>query len=750
MIFWFARMVESGDRMSSSGVDDHGKDGEQARPSPDQFIPTSSRYCPSRWLMAHHDTKANIYTLSSHMCLADLNNEDESLLALIDFKRCSGQQQSARLDSFGLARLPVPKAPYDCRLRVYRGQKLIYNHFLDDIPSCLFATTIKAPARASSPLNVLKESHQNQTTSGQSLPEERTLLTLAINDDVYFYHKLKASHKMSLEDNEIITNSLNRSEFEAWQMVRQNKVDVETLRELLFSLSNELGSHQLTSHSNSFLALETNEDRKNYLLYWKLKKLSDGFGEHIMSMDSICCAAARLRSNSSVTRSGDFGQTREHGAHLVNSSRWNKVMDFQKSGLIVGTEDRHLLIFELLSTRAILEAHHRLPSVPDHLLVERKSPSSIDSETDLKNLTYKILVSCRDCCIYCIDQTYLLSSATNKPVNNKGRSNLSPGANKVRKLLTLKCNVLDMCFTGDEPAIFEGISAPSFIVTCLDRRVYCFSSLDGHCKWMVELDMPATCLISLPIARLGGGGGGGVSNESNLIGVASQANRIDFYTSHNGLIVDTIYLGSDNCQAMTFGRFGREDNCLCLVTSAGHLLIFILKRTARFANAQCLSSAAAHAADVLAACSHLPASVTRPLVGPTGQVSSSSLSTVSTSNNKRMNLNKPASLPSAFSISKANSASVTDRGLDKLQSEHNCDEVIAKSTIDAHLEAPQLQVPIKGRDFVDHIVEQSRNSTGKQQFAKEQTKFNCYFTFRGALQSTCSRSLLWNSIHFKR
>lgn len=674
--------------LSSSGDDDSSNRkaqvvGPETRPAPDRGVTpicTSTRYCPARWLLAHNDPEANIYTLSSHMCLADLNNDGEGLLALIDFKRrCQHIEAPSSRSQINLFTVKQPPAaPYSCRLRVYRGQKLIYNHFLDDVPSCLLATTCKVGGQ----LNALKETPMIGSPESKM---ERPLLTLAINDDVYFYHKLKASHKLSLEDNERITDSLNRSEFEAWQMVRQNKVDVETLRELLSGLSNELGSHQLSSHSNNFLALDTNEDRKNYLLYWKLKKLSNGVGEHIMSMDSICCAAARLKFDSTVTRSGDFGQTREQGAYL-NTARWNRVLDLQRSGLVIGTEDRHLLTFELLPTRAILESHYRLPAVPDHLLVERRSPSSIDSKTNLKTLSYKIIVSCRDCCIYCIDQPY--------------QTNRNP-TGQPRELLALKCNVLDMCFTGDEAPVIEGISAPYFIVACLDRHVYCFSSANGQCRWVVELEMPATCLISLPIPR------SGAANESNLIGVASLANRIDFYMSLSGLIVDSIYLGTDNCQAMTFGRFGREDNCLCLVTTSGHLLIFILKRTARFADAQCLSSAAAHAADALAACSHLSR-----LAKSAAQQSDGSSSDTGASN-KRLKLNKPAGLPTAFDIIKASSMNATDRGLDQLQSDHNCDQVLAKSTIDAHLVEPQLQVPIKSKDFVDHIVEQSRNSTGK-------------------------------------
>ena len=39
---------------------------------------------------------------------------------------------------------------------------------------------------------------------------------------------------------------------------------------------------------------------------------------------------------------------------------------------------------------------------------------------------------------------------------------------------------------------------------------------------------------------------------------------------------------SDVVSAMSFGRFGREENCLVIVTIGGSLIIKMLKRTAQF------------------------------------------------------------------------------------------------------------------------------------------------------------------------
>lgn len=676
---------------------------------------TNVWYCPSRWLMAHHDSKTNIHTFSSHMCLADLTNDGENLLALIDFKHKTSTTTS--YDNAYDQQHFAPgssQTPYSCRLRVYRGQQLIYNHFLDDMPSCLIATSVRCSSHLGVTENInnsiptkLQQPINNTTQFTTDHPSliNKPLLTLAINDDVYFYHKLKPLHKLSLEDQDHIMETLNKSEYEAWQMVRENKVDVETLRELLISLNDEFGSNELTSHSNNFLSLQTEEERKNYLLLWKFKRLSNGLSEHLMTMDTICCASARLKFTSEVTRSGDFGQTRETGTFL-NNSRWNKILDIQKDGLVLGTEDRHVLIYELKTTKAHLEANYRLPSTPDHILVERKSPSNFDSKSDLKSLTYKILVSCRNNRIYAIDQSYLIDKIT--------KQNQDHHQNMFNELICLKCNVLDMSWTGDESMLVNGISQPDFVVACLNRRVYCFSSFSGSCKWVVETESAITCLTSLPTSRTMG------TNDSCLIGVASQANRIDFYVSLTGRIVDSIYFRNDYCQAMAFGRFGREDNCLCLTTNLGHLLIFILKRTAKFTNAQCLSSAAAFASGIMSNWSENFRQHQQSNNNELEQQQQQESVTLTKRQELGSKLNQAPGLPTAFNLTKSSIANQADQTIDPLQVDHQCDQVIPKKVLDSYLTSPQLQVPVKSRDFVDHVVEQTRHSTGK--FFKIYTK----------------------------
>lgn len=643
---------------SQSASTESSKDGENVKTGA-----LSAWYCPSRWLMAHHDPFANICTTASHICLADLHGDGENLLALVDFKR--------RIH--GSTRAGQP--PFDCRIRVYRGQQLIYNHFLDDLPSSMVVSSI---------YSTFSDSKTKQTARPLKVDHYQTYLTVSINDDIYFYDKLKPSHKLSLEDDRSIEESLQRSEIDAWKMVKQNKVDIDALKELLTSLNNELGNQQLTSHTNNFLALKSNSERKNYLLSWKIKKI-EGRGEHLMSMDTICCTTARHKfpTNNSwldfspLARSDPVSPARKFGW----TDRYASIINNQRDGLIVGTEDRHLIVYELCTTRAKIEFHHRLPSVPDHILVEPyRSPDAFDTKVSLGQLTYKVVISCRNRHIYSINMSYIAKPQANPEVID---------------LIFLKSNVVQLCWADDDAYKTDATSCPFFIAACLDRRVHCFSSVSGHCKWVVVADSPVTSVIGLstPIIR---------SQDVSLIGIASQANRIDFYTSSNGRIVDSIYISNDYCQAMTFGRFGREDNCLVVATKKGHLIIFIMKRTARFTHNQCLSSAASYASDTLF-------KLSLDLKNGRQQVEAQSQQT-----SFQIKLNEPTVVPSAFNLTKSSLMNHEQTGLDSiLHSDHNCEQTLSKTALDAYLVEPRLQIPSKNRDFVTNIVDQSRNSIGE-------------------------------------
>ena len=64
-----------------------------------------------------------------------------------------------------------------------------------------------------------------------------------------------------------------------------------------------------------------------------------------------------------------------------------------------------------------------------------------------------------------------------------------------------------------------------------------------------------------------------------LVAVALASNHVLIYNDKN--VVDCFRM-DDTVSAMNFGRFGREENTLVIVTIGGTLNMKILKRTAHF------------------------------------------------------------------------------------------------------------------------------------------------------------------------
>lgn len=168
----------------------------------------------------------------------------------------------------------------------------------------------------------------------------------------------------------------------------------------------------------------------------------------------------------------------------------------------------------------------------------------------------------------------ITASNTNTNANANSTQPTRTSANgRVEILVHLNSFALDLSWFGHSENKY-------LAVACVDRRCYCYSQ-SGCYLWSIREETPITCLESIC----------NFSMSINLLAVASQSNRIDFYEI-NGRIVDTIYLGKqDYATVLRFGRYGREDNCLCIVTKLGHLRILILKRMAKFADGQCVTSA---------------------------------------------------------------------------------------------------------------------------------------------------------------
>lgn len=153
----------------------------------------------------------------------------------------------------------------------------------------------------------------------------------------------------------------------------------------------------------------------------------------------------------------------------------------------------------------------------------------------LFDVEYRILVSCRDAHIYSIKRGFktgrLCVQLNSQPVG----------------LLRVNNNI---------------------VVGCMDQMLSTYTS-KGNCLWSVKQPAGITAIEAIDVEILG----------LRLVAVSLDNKQIYIY--QDKLTVDIIQV-DDVIVAMKFGRFGREDNTLAMVSRKGYLIIKILKRTAKF------------------------------------------------------------------------------------------------------------------------------------------------------------------------
>ncbi|XP_023347799.1 Bardet-Biedl syndrome 1 protein homolog isoform X2 [Eurytemora carolleeae] len=116
----------------------------------------------------------------------------------------------------------------------------------------------------------------------------------------------------------------------------------------------------------------------------------------------------------------------------------------------------------------------------------------------------------------------------------------------------------------------------NLVIATMDNRLFSFTT-KGKKVWQIKLPTAVTCLEQMNIP------GRGLS----LVAVALASAHVLIYDDKN--IIDHFKM-DETVSAMRFGRFGREDNTLVLVTCTGTLAIKILKRTAHFENLEITSA----------------------------------------------------------------------------------------------------------------------------------------------------------------
>ncbi|KAF3703989.1 Bardet-Biedl syndrome 1 protein -like protein [Channa argus] len=157
-----------------------------------------------KWLDAHYDPVAGLYTFSSCMDLADLSGDGESRLVVGDLG--SG--------SSGM------------KLKVYRGTALMSESILLDLPAGLVA--------------FFMDLHEPRIPA----------VAVASGPCIYVYKNLRPYFKFTLPGLEV-----NMLEQDVWQQVREGQIDPLTLKEMLESIRKQ-ADVPLSVRSLRFLSLD--------------------------------------------------------------------------------------------------------------------------------------------------------------------------------------------------------------------------------------------------------------------------------------------------------------------------------------------------------------------------------------------------------------------------------------------------------------------------------------------------------------
>lgn len=158
-----------------------------------------------KWLLAHHDPLASIYTFSQCICFADLNGDGEIKLIIAD----------------------LGTGMHNMKLNIYRGTSLQSQISLVDVPAGIVTF------------------YMESSESGQS-----PAIAVASGSFLYVYKNLKPFYRFQLPAIDI-----NQTEADAWHQAKEEKINVTSLKEMLDMLRGQVGEIGLTGRSQAFLKL---------------------------------------------------------------------------------------------------------------------------------------------------------------------------------------------------------------------------------------------------------------------------------------------------------------------------------------------------------------------------------------------------------------------------------------------------------------------------------------------------------------
>ena len=182
----------------------------------------STSISTNKWLLANYDPNAKLYTFSSCISLCDLQGDGDFKLIIADLGLTSP----------------------NIKLRVYRGTTQQSEHALVDVPSGIVAFHM------------------------DTLDPQTPAITVASGSYLYIYKNLKPFYKFCLPALEV-----NQTEREAWNQVKDDKIDVLTLKEVLANIRDEIGDTNLTSRSQAYLNLNDSIEIDKFVNTYKNQPL---------------------------------------------------------------------------------------------------------------------------------------------------------------------------------------------------------------------------------------------------------------------------------------------------------------------------------------------------------------------------------------------------------------------------------------------------------------------------------------------
>lgn len=378
---------------------------------------------------------ANLYTFSSSISLADLNADGDFKLLVADFGT----------------------GTFDMKLKVFKGTSLFMESAIIDLPTAL--------------VTFYMDTNDPRTPA----------VAVASGPFIYVYKNLRPYFKFTLPPLEV-----NAVEQDLWNQAKEDKIDVQMLKEMLESLKNEGSEGELTVRSLKFLSLPL-EEMENFASIYKV---------------------APLKRQTVIT--------------CMNTLKKSMADEDAVSCLVIGTESKDIYVLDPEAFTVLSKMS--LPSVPSFMSV-----------TGLFDVEFRIVVACRDGKVY----------------------TLKRGSKTAKACIELTSQAVSLERLGK-----------NIIVGCMDDTLTCYST-KGKKLWTVYL--PSN-IVSMAIMDY---------KARSFKGLLVSLNNGETRVYKDKFLVSTIRT-NDPVTAIRFGRFGREDSALILITTAGGLYVKILKRTATF------------------------------------------------------------------------------------------------------------------------------------------------------------------------